>query len=197
MKRIFTALVIALCLPAVAAGQVLTTAETLGRGTQAILVSENRLFIAGDELNIAYANYVRGITNRFDLYVSIGETHFSGEGQVWLGAGGNLGLVRAGRLNVSVFNIVSVPLHRRDEACTVLLNSAIVASWKVSDGLTLYSGLNSLWPIGVRERGFFTPTEKLVNIPAGAAIFLGKWAIFAEGDFGKLKAVGMGLGRTF
>ncbi len=181
----------------IAGAQVLTTAETLGKGRQAVMFSENRLFVGGDKLNIAYVQYVRGLTKRFDLYVSLGETRIFGENQAWLGLGGNLNLFRVEKVNVSIFNIFSVPVHRRSEASTVLLNSAIVVSRNITERFALYSGVNSLWPIGAKERGLFTPATKKINVPLGTAVFLGKWGIFAESDLGRLKAVGIGVARLF
>lgn len=64
-----------------APAQVLTTAETLGRGSQAVMLSENHLFVDGVDLNIAYAQYVRGMSKRFDLYVSFGTTNIQGQNQ--------------------------------------------------------------------------------------------------------------------
>lgn len=183
-----------------ASAQVLTTAETLGAGNHAVLVSENHLYDTSAEptitLNIAYVQYVRGITNRFDAYFSLGETHIFGEDQFWVSVGGNTRLFRTGGASVSLFTIASVPLHRHNEACTTLVNAAIVVSRTLSSKVSLYTGVNSLLPIGARDRGLFTPPDNKVNVPAGLAVTIGEWGIFGEVDIGRLKSVGIGLSKV-
>lgn len=176
--------------------QVLTTAETSGKGKQSVLFSENRLFVDGVQLNIVYLQYVRGINNKFDFYASVGGTRIFGENQAWLGVGGNVHLFRAKRLDVCLFNVASVPLHRRRDSSTVLLNSALVVSQSF-EKFSLYSGVNSLIPIGVAARGLFTPPEKKINVPFGVFIPRGRWGIFTETDIGHLKAVGVGVSYSF
>lgn len=177
--------------------QVLTTAETIGSGTQALMLTENHLWVDGVELNIPYVQWVRGLHDRFDLYASVGATHIFDRDQAWIGVGGNLKLFHRGGTAVSLFNIVSTGLHRREESSTVLLNSAVVVSRKISNAVSVWSGVNALIPIGARDRGVFTPPTKKVNVPVGVGIFHGPWGLFMEVDIGRLKAVGFGLARTF
>ena len=89
--RAFTVLV-ALAIPAPAYAQVLTIGETLGRGKSAILLSDNVIYPGDDipSLNIAYAMWARGPHQRFDVFVSGGETTTEGETQAFVGGGGNL-----------------------------------------------------------------------------------------------------------
>jgi hypothetical protein len=197
MKTMALVTLFVLCFSWFMSAQVLTTAETLSKDKEAVMFSENRLFVGGDELNIVYIQYIRGLTTRFDFYASLGGTQIFGENQAWVGVGGNLRLFRMGKVNVSSFNILSVPVHRRSEASTVLLNSAIVMSRNITERFALYSGVNSLWPIGAKERGLFTPPTKKINVPLGTAISLGKWTVFTEADIGRLKAVGIGISKTF
>jgi hypothetical protein len=178
-------------LPLTATAQALTTAETLGEGAQAVALSENHLFVDGVELNVAYVQYVRGLTSYFDLYGSLGVTGIFGEQQKYVALGGNLHLVKLGGLNFSLFNVCAKPIERCDEASTVLLNSAIVVSYGVNDNLWLYSGANGLFPIGNRDRGLFTPLQNEFNVPVGVGILIGKLNIFAEGDIGHQKALGI------
>jgi len=186
-----------------AQAQVLSTAETLGRGNQAVLVSENRIFVDGARLHLIVGQYVRGISDRADLYVVGGLTRTDDEtgsqvlNQSWLGLGGNWSLAEYRQFRVSLFGVLSAPLTRRDQSSDLLANPALIVSRTVvKDRLTLYSGVNALVPIGHRERGWFTPTKTEVNIPAGAFVLLGKWGLFIEGDIGHLKAVGVGLSRS-
>ena len=99
---------------------------------------------------------------------------------------------------MSLFGVAAVPLNRRDQACDVLVNPALIVSRVVvPDRLALYSGVNALVPVGHRARGWFTPTKTQVNVPAGAMVMLGRWALFGEADIGHLKALGVGVARTF
>ena len=182
-----------------AEAQVLTTGETLGKGKNGLLVSDNQR-VPGDDipnLNIVYAEYARGLSERFDLYVSGGETTTGGSTQGWLGGGGNLRLARVRKATLSFFTVASVPLNHRDEACQVLWNPALVVSTPVSKALTLYTGVNSLVPIGDRERGVFTPPSNKVNVPVGATYAFGAWGLWGEADFGNLNAAGIGLTRVW
>jgi hypothetical protein len=177
--------------------QVLTTAETIGEGKQLVAVSENHLYEGDVDLNIAYAMYVRGVTPRLDLFTAVGETHIFGEGQAWVGVGGNAKLFSVDKVSVSTFAMVSVPLHRFAESSTVLANPAVVVSRPINSKLSLYSGLNMLIPIGARARGLFTPPSNKLNVPLGASIALGNWGLVAEVDAGKLRAIGIMVSRMF
>lgn len=190
---------VSLALPAGAGAQALSTAETLGRGTSAVLFSDN-LAVPGDgiaNLNIAYGQYARGVHDRADLYLALGETTTEGSTQAWAGGGGNVHLGRIRRISVSLFAIASVPLNHRDQACQVLLNPALIASVPLGPKLSVYSGLNSLVPIGDRARGIFTPPSTKVNAPIGATYAIGSWGLWSEADVGTLNAVGFGLSRVF
>ena len=185
--------------PQAARAQVLTIGETLGKGKSAVLLSDNVIYPGDDipSLNIAYGMLATGLHPRFDLYVSAGATTTEGETQGWIGGGGNVQLVKAGKVAVSLFNVASVPFNRREEACDVLLNSALVASVPLGKKAFVYSGVNSLIPIGHRARGIFTPPDTKVNVPVGATYALGNWGLWGEVDIGPLHAVGVGLTRLF
>jgi hypothetical protein len=190
------------CAPARA--QVLTTADTLGKGTQGVLASDSHIFVDEARLHIIAGQYVRGLAGRADLYVVASDTRTEDEAgtsvldQFSMGVGGNWNLARWNGFSVSLFGIVSVPLTRRDQASDVLANPALVVSRTVvKDRLALYGGINALVPIGHRSRGWFTPPDTKVNAPVGALIMLGRWGVFAEVDIGPLTAVGVGLSRTF
>ncbi len=161
------------------------------------MISENHLYDADVDSNIAYVMYVRGLTPRFDLYVSAGETHILGEDQAFVGIGGNLKLVSFRGNSVSLFGIASTPLHRRSEAALILLNPAVVISRTLTSRISLYSGLNALVRVSPHSDDLFTPLENKLNVPAGIAVTLGSWGVFAEADFGNIKAIGAGLSKTF
>src|SRR5262249_13757736 len=199
VSRARLAAALALLISARASGQVLSTAETLGKGKSAVLLTDN-VIVPGagiDNLNIAYGEYARGLHDRFDLYLSAGATTTEGSTQAWIGGGGNLRLARIRRIAVSLFGVASVPLTHRDQACDVLLNPAVIVSAPIGAKLSIYSGVNSLVPIGDRARGVFTPPSAKVNAPIGATYALGAWGLWGEADFGTLRAFGIGVTRVF
>jgi hypothetical protein len=198
LRRALTAALLLLA-AARAEAQVLTIGETLGKGKNGILVSENVL-VPGDDipnLNNAFVQYARGLSDRFDLYLAAGGTTTEGSTQAWLGGGGLVRLARMGKASLAFFSLASVPLNHRDQACLVLWNPALVVSAPVNAKLTVYSGLNSLVPIGERERGNFTPPSTKANVPIGATVALGAWGLWGEADFGTLNAVGVGVTRIW
>ena len=181
-----------------AQAQVLTTAETIGQGKQLVAVSENHLYEDGVDLNVAYVMYARGLTPRLDLYLAVGETHIFSQGQAWAGVGGNAKLFTVKKVSVSTFAMVSAPLHRLEDAATLLLNPAVVVSYPVASTLSFYSGVNILLPVGNnRKDKLFTPAGNKFNVPLGASLVLGPWSVTAEADAGKLKAVGIAVSRLF
>ena len=198
MKTIALAIVVCL-MPRAIEAQVLTIGETLGKGKSGLLLSDN-VVVPGDgipNLNIAYGLWAKGLNDRFDLYLSAGETTTEGTTQGWLGGGGNLRLFKVKKVTVSLFSVASVALNRRNEACQVLLNPALVASVPLNAKLVVYSGLNGLVPIGDRARGIFTPPSVKTNVPIGATYAIGPWGLWGEGDFGNLRAFGVGVTRLF
>jgi len=71
--------------------QVLTIGETLGKGKAALLLTDN-VIVPGDgipNLNVAYAELARGLTDRFDLYLTINETTTNGTTQGTVRLSGN------------------------------------------------------------------------------------------------------------
>ena len=185
--------------PGTLGAQVLTIGETLGKGKSGLLLSDN-VVVPGSgipNLNIAYALWAKGLSERFDLYLSAGETTTDGATQGWLGGGGNLRLTKAKKVTLSLYSVASVALNRRDQACQVLFNPALVASVPLGPKVVVYSGLNGLVPIGDRTRGIFTPPSVKTNVPIGATYAMGRWGLWGEGDFGNLRAIGFGLTRIF
>ena len=190
------ALLVLLASSDIAIGQVLTTAETTGRGAQTVMISENHLFVDGARLNIAYGQYIWGASKHLDLYASLGSTNIEAQNQEWIGVGGNFNLLQVKKFDVSLFHICSAPINQRLRASTVLMNPAVIVSRGVNKTWTLYSGINSLFPVGARDRGLFTPLTREINIPAGVAVSRGKWAIFLESDIGHQNALGFGISRS-
>ena len=187
------------CTPQVVAAQVLTIGETLGKGKAGLLLSDN-VIVPGDgipNINIAYGLWTKGLNDRFDLYLSAGEATTDGATQAFLGGGWNVRLVKIGKAAVSFFNVATIPLNRRNEACRVLFNPALVVSAPLGTKVFVYSGVNALVPVGDKARGIFTPPSAKINVPIGATYAIGKWGLWGEADLGNLKAVGVGLTRLF
>lgn len=196
MIRTFVVMIV-LLVAVQASAQVLTTADTLGAGKNALMGSENALVMDGTQINIAYAMYVRGLTSSADLYLAAGETHLLGQRQAWLGIGGNVHLGKIAGNSISLFGVVSLPLTGRQVGSSVLINQALMVSRPLTDKVSLYSGINVLIPVGASTTRFFTPPETQANVPVGVSVTLGNWGLTAEADFGKLKALGVALSRTF
>jgi len=189
------AVALVLLTTASAEAQVLTIGETQGKGKNGILVSDTIVLPADG--NNAFGQFSRGLSERFDLYLAGGAATTAGSTQGWLGAGGTLRLARAGKASVALFNLATVPLNRREQACQLLWNPAVVVSAPASKALTLYTGVNALVPIGDRARGVFTPTSTKVNVPIGATYAIGAWGLWGEVDFGNLNTAGIGLTKLW
>ena len=162
--------------PEMAEAQVLLTGENGGKGSQSIMVSANAI-VPRDYtvLANAWAQYGYGLANRADLFVSYGNITAFGWTQHYASLGLNLGLVKRRRAGVdlSFYNNATFPFNRRDQACTVLLYSAVVASRPVKLGrrsFTLYGGFSRLHPIGHHADKVFTPGEVVYSGIAGVAI---------------------------
>lgn len=195
MKRLIMLIaVVCFCRTAVVA-QVLNV-DPVEKGKKLIFGSENRLYIKGDELNVAYAQYLWGARDGLNLCAAVGGTRIFRRDQAWVSVGENLRLFRVEKAAVSLYNTISMPLNCRHDASTALLNSMLIVSRPISTAVTIYSGINGLFPIGAKERGLFTPPDKKLNIPIGAAISRGTWTLFAEADIGHLKAVGVGIAKS-
>lgn len=184
--------------------QVLVTGETGGKGNQTVFLSANGLFPEGLRLFNAYGQYVYGLNNRVDVLAAYGNISALSQSQQYIGMGWNAHLFKRNRtfVDVSFFNVVTLPLNKRKDASTVLMTPAIVASRPLSIAgkpLAVYSGISFLVPIGAVKDKLFTPPETFINIPVGVSIPLGrKWFFYAEVDPGtNLTTTGFGLARTF
>lgn len=206
MKRTLIGLVaaIGILLSNRASAQVLVTGETGGKGGRAVFLSANGLFPEGLELFNVYGQLAYGLTNNLDGMVVYGNISALGETQHYVGFGWNMTLIRRSQafVDVSFFNVTTMPLHRRGEASTVLTTPALVVSRPITVGgrsLGLYTGLNATVPIGQVKGKLFTPPETLWNVPIGVSTtFAGNWSLYVETDIGpNLKTVGIGVLRVF
>ena len=150
-----------------------------------------------------WAQYGYGLTDRVDVFAAYGDITVFGETQQYVGIGSNIGVLRRDRhgLDVSFFSNASAPLTRRDQAATVLVTLAFIASRPVRFGsalLTLYGGFETIVPVGARARGVFTPVETLHAGIVGAAVPLQKtWTAYVEYNPGpNLRSGGAGIAVT-
>ena len=201
LRHISVLLVCWLAGTATARGQVLVTGETGGAGGEAVVLAAN-LLSAKDFANLGnfWAQFGYGLSDRVDVFAAYGNTTVFGELQHYVGVGSNIGVLRRGRhgVDLSFFNNASVAVTRRNEACTLFVMLALVASRPVTIGsvvVTPYGGFNTVVPIGQRALGVFTPVETLHTGIVGVTVPLHKtWSAYVEYDPGpKLRSAGVGL----
>jgi hypothetical protein len=154
-------------------------------------------------LTNVWAQYGYGLTERVDVFAAYGAMRVFGETQHYVGIGSNVGVLQRSRhgLDVSLFSNVSVPLTRRDEAATLLVTLAVIASRPVKIGsllMTPYGGFDAVAPVGARARGVFTPVETLPAGLVGVAIpFQKTWTAYVEYNHGpNLRSGGAGIAVT-
>jgi hypothetical protein len=184
--------------------QALITGENGGKGAHAVMISANAIQPKdyGTLANI-WVQYGYGVSNRFDAFVNYGNITVYGRSQSYLAAGSNLGLLRRKRagVDVALYNNASVAITHREEACRVLLLSALIASRPVKIGgytLTPYGGVMRLTPIGAVPNPTFTPPSGVYNGIAGVALPLGKVILFLEYNPGRIQhSGGMGVLYVF
>lgn len=147
-----------------ASAQVLATAETGGKGNQAVLVSVNGLFPEGLELFNIYGQYIYGVTGRLDMGLVYGNISSLGRTQHYAGLGWNLNIFRRDQVfvDISFFGAATVPLNKRDEASTAFTAPALVVSRPVTvygRSVSLYSGVTTNVPISRTADKLFTPPD--------------------------------------
>jgi hypothetical protein len=187
-----------------ARGQVLLTGETGGSGAQGVVATGNVISPKGfANLANVWAQYGYGLTERIDLFASYGAMRVFQTTQHYVSVGSNLGILRRARhgLDVSLYGSLSTPLTRRQEASTLLVTVAVLASRPIRMGafsLTPYVGLEGVAPVGARARGVFTSPETLYAGIVGAAIPLRKnWTAYVEYNPGpNLRSAGAGVALT-
>lgn len=185
-------------------GQVLLTGEPGGSGAQNLAVTANLISPkAFANLGNIWTQYGHGLTDRVDIFAAYGAIRVFGGTQHYIGIGSNIGVLRRSqhRFDVSLFNNVSMPLTRRDEAATLLVTLALIASRPVKIGslpITPYGGFETVAPVGARARGVFTPVETLHAGIVGVAIPLQKtWTVYVEYNPGpNLRSAGAGIAVT-
>jgi hypothetical protein len=181
----------------IAHSQTLNIADTSGKGKAGMFVASSALFIR----NFTTADYsftygVYGLTNRVDLYAGAAQTTLLGRTQVAASGGANVNLLKKKWISVSNYSILSLPLNSRSDSSKLTLFNAVIAS-KAVGKVTLYSGYSATLPLGDTQGKLFTPPSVIHNVPVGVMIPNGKFAYFAEYNFGgTVKALGFGVAFT-
>jgi len=190
-----------LCPPRLPA-QVLITGENGGKGSQAVMVSANR--IQPDDfgkLANFWAQYGHGLTDRVDAFASYGNITVFGRTQHYVAVGSNIGLLgrsRAG-VDVALYNNVTFSLNHRAQGSPVLLISALIASrpFRAAEHtVTPYGGVNRLSPIGKADDPVFTSASAVHTGIAGISVTFGKLILFAEFNPGRAQHSG-GIGLLY
>ncbi len=182
--------------------QVLITGENGGRGSQAVMLSANAIQPKEfGTLSNFWAQYGYGVSNRVDAFVVYGNITVFGRSQSYAGVSSNVGLLRRSRtgLDVALYNTASLPINHREQACPVLLGSALIASRPVKVGgrtVTPYGGVSRLSPLGRARDPIFTPPSAVLNGIVGISVPLGKVSIFLEYNPGGIQRSG-GIGALY
>ncbi|MCL5435755.1 MAG: hypothetical protein M1275_01610 [Patescibacteria group bacterium] len=200
MKIILRATVLGLA--SIATAQVQVTADTLGRGKTAFFATGNALVVKDyTTQTFSSVQYWYGAADRIDVFGGIAATTALGQVQFGPVIGANVNLLKSKAFNVSAFNTLTTPFHRRQDACDVLWLTALVVSRGVRVNgfeFTPYTGYAVTVPMGHIEDKLFTPPEPAHNVPMGVMIPRGKFAFFAEYNFGRAQQIaGVGAAYTF
>ncbi len=179
-------------------GQTQVTADTMGKGNDAMFISSNALVVKDyGTLTVTTLQYWRGLTNRVDAFAGITLTTAFGQQQASVTGGANINLLKTKLVSVSAFNTLATPLHRRQDASAATWFAAGVVSHDFHVA-TLYTGYSATVPIGHTADKLFTPPSVVHNVPVGIAIPKGKLLVFVEYNFGKaVQTAGLGVAYTF
>ena len=180
--------------------QTMVTGDTMGKNKAALFASSNALVVKDyTTLTATTVQYWRGITNRVDAFAGVTLTTALGQQQAGITGGANINLAKTKLVSVSLFNTLSTPLHRRQDASAATWFAAGVVSHTFGkDGPTTYSGFSATVPIGHTADKLFTPPSVIYNVPVGVAIPKGKLLFFVEYDLGrKVQTGGLGVAYGF
>ena len=197
MKYLITTLLF--CVAANAQVQVI--ADTMGKGKTAYFIAGN-ILTAQDlpTVSFAVAQYWYGATKRIDVFGGATAATLLGQTQLGLSAGANINLLKSKIVSVSAFNTLSAALHRRRDSCGAIWFTALVASKNLRVGkfeFSPYFGYSVAVPLAHTTDKLFSPPEPVHNVPVGVMIPKGKFAFFAEYDFGRVQTVaGIGIAYT-
>jgi hypothetical protein len=195
MKRIILGLLFLFTSTTVSA-QVYSTAETNGTGKNSVSVQAYEMKYLGAWSNGGWAQVSHGLTDRVDAFALAGWTYYNGATQPWVGIGSNVNVGKLAGFDFSIYDYLTKPLARHDEASTLSLDTAVLVSRRIGPA-TGYIGGNVIIPIGHLDRATFTTPHTEHQLVAGAAVPVKAWTVYGEVDAGHLLSVGFGLSRSF
>ena len=175
--------------------QVISTAETSGRGKTTFLGSVNGNRYAGVNGTGGYFWAGRGMTDSFDLFTIDGWSTVPGATQAWVGAGSNLRFAKLAGWDMSLYQYATTPVNRRGMASTLLYDACWINSRHVGP-VVPYVGLNAVVPIGNRNQSAFTPPKTEYTLPIGLSVPSGKAFLYFEADVGKMMVFSAGVSLT-
>ena len=175
--------------------QVISTAETSGRGKTTLLGSFNANRYAGVSGTGGYFWGGRGITDSFDVFTIDGWSTVPRATQAWVGAGSNLRFAKLFGWDMSLYQYATTPVNRRAMASTLLYDACWINSRHVG-AVVPYIGVNAIVPIGNRNQSTFTPPRTEYNVPIGLSVPVGKTSVYFEVDAGKMMLFSGGVSLT-
>lgn len=177
--------------------QTLNIAETNGKGKVGMFAASSVLLIRNfTTADYSFAYGVYGINKRTDLYAGVTQTTLIGHTQLATSGGANVNLLKKKGVSLSDYAILSIPLNQRSDSSRLLLFNAVIASRPIGK-VTPYVGYSATLPLGNTRDKLFTPASVVHNVPVGIMIPKGKFAYFAEYNFGgAVKTAGFGVAFT-
>lgn len=194
MKRF--ALVVVLFFVASAHAQLNANGETSGKGKLSFLGSVNASRYLGVDSTGGYVCLTYGVNDRVDLFALGGVTRIPGESQSWAGGGANIHLAKLLGMDVSTYDYVTMPLSRRREASTALVDLSLVFGRHFGPVGT-YTGVNAVIPAGRSRQSTFTPSHAEFQAVFGLVVPMDRWGIWSETDLGRIRTYSVGLGYTW
>lgn len=197
MKLVIVMLFAVFC----ASAQVLNIADTLGKGKVGVFTGTSALLVRDfTTINWSFAEAIYGVSDRVDVYAGVSTTTLLGQTQAAPVVGANINILKSKVVNISLFNILSIPAHRRNESSKVAWFTSVIASRAIQTGeysWYAYTGYSAYVPLGNRANTLFTPPGPVHNVPLGVALPAGRWMIFAEYNLGGVqKVAAIGISRT-
>lgn len=193
--KLTTVVLMALIVASVSFAQVMSTADTLGKGKNALFLGTAPTWVSGGDMGTA--NFVQvwhGFTDRIDGFCGVAVFTVPDQAQANGLCGINANLVQVkpkddpkapSKFSVSTFQMVATGLHARKDSSTFWWYPAVIANTNVPVGKTTlspYVGYAVTVPVGNIENKVFTFDQPVHNVPVGLAITRGRFVFFAEYD---------------
>lgn len=193
--KVLSAGLLAVCLNRPVEAQVISTAETSGKGKTTYIASLNANRYQGVNGSGGYVWVGRGVTDRLDVFTIDGWSTVPGATQFWVGVGSNFRFAQLAGWDMSLYQYLTTPLNRRQEASAVLYDACWINSRHVGKAVP-YVGVNAVVPIGNTHQATFTPPRTEFNFPVGVAIPARNVFLYLEADLGEITIYSLGVSVT-